>query len=133
MRIRILDYMKNEFSKSTPVFLISLAGIIFLSVAVISISLLPDQSAGLGVAYALMVILLLFVALLFDRIVVRKFNLAAVVKTEFASIAILFIWMMWTSRSTKLVVETNNDYFVVVFMDGGKTLNDFKYDFPFNK
>ena len=40
---------------------------------------------------------------------------------------------MYSYRTTKLVVTTDKDHFVVVYKEGGKTVDDFDYVFPFSR
>jgi len=80
-----------------------------------------------------MLILLLAIAFLLDRAAVCKYKLSKVAYIEIAGIVVLLIYIFWSSRSTKLFVKTEHDHFVVIYRDGGKTIDDFAYAFPFDK
>jgi hypothetical protein len=54
---------------------------------------MPDQTAGLGAAYALMLILALIVALFIDRVLVRKFDLLTVVTTELVMVSLIWFFI----------------------------------------
>lgn len=127
----IFDKLKCEFQKPTPFLILSVVGAIFL--IYIFFSLLPDQTAGLGAAYALMLILGLVVALFIDRIIVRKFKLFTVVITELALISLVWFFLSWSNKTATLIVKTNQNHFIVVFMEGGANLDSFSYTNIFKK
>ena len=112
MRQWFIYKARKELARTTPVLVISVASILLLSGVVIFY--IPDQSAGLGVAYALMLILLLAIAFLLDRAAVRKYKLSKVAYIEVAGIVVLLIYIFWSSRSTKLIVKTEHNHFVVI-------------------
>jgi hypothetical protein len=127
----IFDKLKREFQKPTPFLLLSIVGTIFFTY--IFFSLLPDQTAGLGAAYALMLILALVVALFIDRVIVRRFNLFTIVIIELAMISLVWFFLSWSNKAATLIVKTNQDHFIVVFMEGGAHLDSFTYTTFFKK
>ncbi|TPE44642.1 MFS transporter [Pontibacter mangrovi] len=128
---KILNALKKEFRKPTPFLLIGILGIGFFTF--VFFALLPDQTAGLGVAYAFFLVIALFVAVVADRLAVRMARLRPVIYSEFILLLLLYAVVMYSYRTTKLVVTTDKDHFVVVYKDGGETVEDFEYVFPFSR
>jgi hypothetical protein len=56
-----------------------------------------------------------------------------VIYAEFGAILVIFLVAFWSGRSTRVIVETELDHFVVVYLEGGKTIDDFSYKFPFSR
>ena len=127
----ILGRLKREFKRTTPFFLISIFGTIFFSY--VFFALLPDRTAGLGAAYALILLLLLLVTLFIDRVVVRKFKLSTIVLIELTVVSIIWFIVAWSNKAATLIVRTNQDHFVVIFMEGGPKLDSFSYTGLFKK
>ena len=127
----ILERLKREFEKPTPFLLLSIFGVIFFSY--VFFALLPDQTAGLGAAYALMLVLALVGVLFIDRVVVRKFKLSSIVLTELLVISFVWLIVTWSNKAATLIVKTNQDHFVVVFVEGGPNLDSFNCTNLFKK
>lgn len=84
---KILNALEKEFRKPTPFLLLGIFGIIFFTF--VFFASLPDQTAGLGVAYAFFFIIVLFVAVVADRLVVRVVKLKPVIYSEFVLLLLL--------------------------------------------
>lgn len=128
---KILNLFRKGIAKPTPFLLLGVIGIIFFSL--VFFELLPDPTAGLGVAYAFLFILALFVVVAVDRLVVRKLRFFPVVYSEIIILLLLYIIATFSVRTTKLIVTTDLDHFVIVYTEGGKTARDFKFIYPFDK
>ncbi len=110
--------MRKYFTNITPFFVLTFIGLVLCIGETIILFLSKDQgelATGILIGFAV----ILYIVLLIDRLLVRKIKLKRLIIFEFISILILPAVFMYFGKTTKIRVETLEEYFIVVYNDKG--------------
>lgn len=120
--------MQKFFQKITPVFIVSLVGIIYLIAQIFIIGL--DYNI---LAYILIFIILISFAFAIDRLLSTKIAYKKLFVFELLFLIICLFWYLYSSSYTMINIETSKPYFLVVYDNNGLKKNDIPTEGVFNK
>jgi hypothetical protein len=112
--------MRKFFVNITPVFVISLIGLI-LCVGEILILLLSKDQGELATGVLSIVALFLFAVLLFDRYLVTKIRLRKIIVGELIIFLLIPFLFMYLNKKTRIHIDTNEEYYILVYNENGLT------------
>ena len=110
--------MRKLFIKITPFFILTLLGLIATMVEIVLLLLSKDKGE-LATGILLILVIIFSSFLLLDRYLIKKFDYKKIILSEIIVLLILPFLVLYTSRETKIVIETQQPYYILVYSDKG--------------
>ncbi len=110
--------MRKLFNKITPFFILTFLGLI-ASIIEIVIILISKDKGELATGILLVIAILLCSFLLIDRYLIKKFDCKKIILSEIIVLLFSPFIVLYTCRETKIIIETKQPYFVLVYSDKG--------------
>ena len=117
--------MKNLFRKITPVSILTSVGLTATIVSII-VLLISQDKGELGTGLLSIVALILYFCYLIDRYLVKKVSYRKLILTELILILLFPVLYLCLHKETKLYIETNRPYYILVYSDVGITKEQIK-------
>lgn len=118
--------MKKLFRKITPFFVLTVVGLTATVIEILILFLTTNDKGGLGTGLLLILAIILFCLLLFDRYLIEKFEYKKIIILELILLIILPFAFLYFNQETKLRIEINRPYYILVYSDDGINKSEFK-------
>jgi hypothetical protein len=112
--------IKRLFKNITPLFVLTIVGII-LCLVNIAILLLSKDQGELATGVLAMWAFGLYLIFLVDRFLIKKAGLKKVIITEVTFLVLLPFIYLYLNKDSKIYVDTERPYFIIVYSNNGLT------------